>query len=74
MRLIMTPHDRRLGMGYQYHSLSDPFWLNGGEQPGTLARRPFERIAIADSDSAVHANTDAAIDHDHRAVQGVLAG
>ena len=39
------------GYAYQYNSLSDDFWLNGGEQPCVVARRPFGRIAIANSDA-----------------------
>lgn len=62
------------GYAYQYNSLSDPFWLDGGEQPCAVARKPFGRIAIANSDSAAYAYTDAAIDHGHRAVQELLAG
>jgi spermidine dehydrogenase len=60
------------GYAYQYNSLEDAFWLNGGEQPCAVARRPFGRIAIANSDAAAYAYTDAAIDHGHRAVQELL--
>jgi spermidine dehydrogenase len=62
------------GYAYQYNSLSEDFWLNGGEQPCAVARRPHGRIAIANSDSAAYAYTDAAIDHGHRAVQELLSG
>ena len=61
------------GYAYQYNSLSEDFWLNGGEQPCTVARRPHGRIAIANADAAAYAYTDAAIDHAHRAVQELLA-
>jgi spermidine dehydrogenase len=61
------------GYAYQYNSLWDPFWLEGGEQPCTLARRPFGRIAVANSDAAAYAYTDAAFDEAHRAVQELLA-
>ena len=61
------------GYAYQYNSLSDEFWLNGGEQPCEVARRPFGRIAIANADAAAYSYTDAAIDHAHRAVQELLA-
>ncbi len=57
------------GYAYQYSSLADPFWLDGGEQPCVVARKPFGRIAIANSDAAAYAYTDAAIDQAHRAVE-----
>ncbi len=60
------------GYAYQYNSLEDAFWLNGGEQPCAVARRPFGRITIANSDAAAYAYTDAAIDHGHRAAQELL--
>jgi len=62
------------GYAYQYNSLEDAFWLNGGEQPCAVARRPFGRITIANSDAAAYAYTDAAIDHGHRAAQELLGG
>jgi spermidine dehydrogenase len=37
------------------------------------ARKPFGRIAIANSDAAAYAYTDAAIDQAHRAVREVLS-
>jgi spermidine dehydrogenase len=61
------------GYAYQYSSLADPFWLEGGEQPCAVARKPFGRIAIANSDAAAYAYTDAAIDHGYRAVQELTA-
>ena len=61
------------GYAYQYNSLADPFWLDGGEQPCAVARQPFGRIAIANSDSAAYAYTDAAIDHGYRAVKELTA-
>jgi spermidine dehydrogenase len=60
------------GYAYQYNSLSEDFWMNNGEQPCAVARRPHGRIAIANSDAAAYAYTDAAIDHGHRAVQELL--
>jgi spermidine dehydrogenase len=60
------------GYSYQYNSLSDAFWLEGGEPPCVVARRPFGRIAIANADAAAYAYTDAAIDQAHRAVREVL--
>ncbi len=57
------------GYAYEYNSLFDDFWLNGGETPCQLARKPFGRIAIANSDSDAYAYTDCAIDQAYRAVQ-----
>ena len=57
------------GYAYQYSSLADPFWLEGGEQPCAVARKPFGRIAIANADAGAYSYTDAAIDHAHRAVE-----
>ncbi len=62
------------GYAYQYNSLSEDFWLTGGEQPCAVARRPHGRIAIANADSAAYSYTDAAIDQAHRAVHELLAG
>jgi spermidine dehydrogenase len=61
------------GYAYQYNSLADDFWLNGGEPPCVVARRPFGRLAIANADAGAYAYTDGAIDHAHRAVQEVLS-
>jgi spermidine dehydrogenase len=61
------------GYAYQYNSLSDPFWLEGGEPPCVVARQRIGRIAIANADSAAYAYTDAAIDQAHRAVHEILA-
>jgi len=60
------------GYAYQYNSLFDDFWLNGGEQPCEVARRPFGRLAIANADAGAYSYTDAAIDHGHRAVHEIL--
>jgi spermidine dehydrogenase len=60
------------GYAYQYNSLSDPFWLEGGEPPCIVARQRFGRIAIANADAAAYAYTDAAIDQAHRAVHELL--
>ena len=61
------------GYAYQYNSLDDEFWLKGTEPPCVRARQPHGRIAIANSDSAAYAYTDAAIDHGRRAAREVLA-
>jgi spermidine dehydrogenase len=60
------------GYAYQYNSLWDPFWLEGGETPCQAARRPFGRIAIANADAAAYSYTDAAIDQARRAVDELL--
>jgi len=57
------------GYAYEYNSLWDKFWLEGGETPCDVARKPFGRIAIANADAAAYAYTDAAIDQAYRAVQ-----
>ena len=56
------------GYAYEYNSLWDDFWLNGGVTPCEVARRPHGRIAIANADAAAYAYTDAAIDQAYRAV------
>jgi spermidine dehydrogenase len=61
------------GYAYQYNSLWDEFWLQGGPQPCQVARKSFGRIAIANADAAAYSYTDAAIDHGYRAVQEVLS-
>ena len=60
------------GYAYGYNSLFDPDWKEG-EQPWVLGRKPFGRIAIANSDAGASAYTDAAIDQAHRAVQELVA-
>jgi spermidine dehydrogenase len=57
------------GYAYQYNSLFDDFWLTGGESPCQIARKPFGRITIANSDADAYAYTDCAIDQAYRAVQ-----
>jgi spermidine dehydrogenase len=56
------------GYAYEYNSLWDKFWLEGGETPCVVARKPFGRLAIANADAGAYAYTDAAIDHAWRAV------
>jgi spermidine dehydrogenase len=56
------------GYAYQYNSLWDPFWLEGGPIPCVEARKPFGRIAIANADADAYAYTDCAINQAHRAV------
>jgi spermidine dehydrogenase len=57
------------GYAYEYNSLFDKFWLEGGETPCEVARKPFGRLAIANSDAGAYAYTDGAIDQAWRAVQ-----
>jgi spermidine dehydrogenase len=56
------------GYAYEYNSLWDPFWLEGGETPCEVARKPHGRIAIANADAGAYAYTDCAIDQAYRAV------
>jgi spermidine dehydrogenase len=60
------------GYAYEYNSLFDPFWLDGGEQPCVIARQPYGRVAIANADAAAYSYTDAAIDEAYRAVSDLL--
>jgi hypothetical protein len=39
------------GYAYQYNSLFDDFWVNGGEQPCVVARKRYGRIAVANADA-----------------------
>jgi spermidine dehydrogenase len=57
------------GYAYQYNSIYDAFWMDGGELPCEVARKPFGRIAIANADADAYAYTDCAIDQGYRAVQ-----
>jgi len=59
------------GYAYEYNSLWDKFWLEGGETPCEVARKPFGRLAIANSDAGAYAYTDSAIDQAYRAVQEI---
>jgi spermidine dehydrogenase len=71
--LALTVNRWPHGYAYQYNSLWDPFWIDGGPLPCVAARQPFGRIAIANSDAAAYAYTDAAIDQAYRAI-GELRG
>ena len=59
------------GYAYEYNALWDPDWPEG-QRPCDLARKPFGRIAIANSDAAAAAYTDQAIDQGYRAVRELL--
>ncbi|HLZ42419.1 MAG TPA: FAD/NAD(P)-binding protein [Candidatus Sulfotelmatobacter sp.] len=56
------------GYAYEYNSLFDSFWLEGGETPCEVARKPHGRIAIANADAGAYAYTDEAINQAYRAV------
>jgi spermidine dehydrogenase len=60
------------GYAYEYNHLFDPEWPPG-QSPCEIARKPFGRIAIANSDASAAAYTDTAIDQAYRAVQELLA-
>jgi spermidine dehydrogenase len=55
------------GYAYEYSTLWDPDWPEG-RKPCVLARKPFGRITIANSDAGAYAYTDGAIDQAWRAV------
>jgi spermidine dehydrogenase len=55
------------GYAYGYNSLFDPDWAED-EKPWVVGRKPFGRIAIANSDAGASAYTDCAIDQAYRAV------
>lgn len=59
------------GYAYEYNPLWDPDWPEG-KRPCDIARRPFGRITIANSDAAAAAYTDQAIDQGYRAVRELV--
>ncbi|MGH9496487.1 MAG: NAD(P)-binding protein [Candidatus Sulfotelmatobacter sp.] len=59
------------GYAYEYNSLFDTFWLEGGETPCEVARKPHGRIAIANADAGAYAYTDEAINQAWRAVSEI---
>jgi spermidine dehydrogenase len=62
------------GYAYEYNSLFDSFWLEGGVAPCEVARKPFGRIAIANADAGAYAYTDEAINQAWRAVGEITKG
>ncbi len=60
------------GYADEYNSLFEPRWPEG-ERPCEVGRQRFGRIAIANSDAAARAYTDAAIDQAWRAVSELSA-
>jgi len=61
------------GYAFTPNALFDPDWKEG-EQPWVIGRKPFGRIAIANSDAGANAYTDVAIDQAWRAVGELLHG
>ena len=62
------------GYAYEYNSLFDQFWLEGGVTPCEIARKPYGRIAIANADAGAYAYTDEAINQAWRAVGEITNG
>jgi spermidine dehydrogenase len=60
------------GYAYEYNPLYDPWDVPEDQRPHVIGRRPFGRIAIANSDSGAAAYTSSAIDQAHRAVEELL--
>ena len=60
------------GYAYEYNPLWDPEKVPEEDEPCVIARQPFGRITIANSDAAAYAYTDAAIDQGYRAVQELV--
>jgi spermidine dehydrogenase len=58
------------GYAYEYLPLWDGEWAEG-EAPHEIARRPFGRIGIANSDAEAHAYVDGAIDAAWRAIEAL---
>ena len=59
------------GYAYTPNTLFDPDWKEE-EKPWVIGRRPFGKIAIANSDAGANAYTDVAIDQAWRAVGEIL--
>jgi len=60
------------GYAYEYNSLWDAEFPPG-QAPFEIARKPFGRIHIANSDAGAYAYTNAAIDQAYRAVQEITS-
>jgi spermidine dehydrogenase len=61
------------GYAYTPNYLFDPEWTEE-EKPWVIGRKPFGRIAIANSDAGANAYTNEAIDQAHRAVGELTKG
>jgi spermidine dehydrogenase len=64
----------RWAHGYSYSPgrTWEPRYATEEDKPWVKGRKPFGRIAIANSDAGAAANTNSAITHGHRAVQELL--
>ena len=62
------------GYAYEYDTLSDPPPPPGHPRPCVVARQPFGRITIANSDAGASAYAKTAIDQAHRAVRELAVG
>ena len=60
------------GYAFTPNPLFDPDWKEE-EKPWVIGRKPFGKMAIANSDAGASANTDVAIDQAWRAVRELLA-
>ena len=69
--LAITANRWPHGYASGYSTLFDKFALEGGEKPCERARKPYGRIAIANSDAGAYAYTDCAIDQAYRAVREI---
>ncbi len=65
----------RWGHGHAFapNTLFDPDWKEE-EKPWVIGRKPFGKIAIANSDAGASAYTDMAINQAWRAVSELLRG
>jgi spermidine dehydrogenase len=61
------------GYAYEYNPLYDPWDIADDQRPHVIGRKPFGRVAIANSDAGAAAYTDSAIDQAHRAVSELQA-
>jgi spermidine dehydrogenase len=59
------------GYAFTPNALFDPDWKEE-EKPWVVGRKPFGKIAIANSDAGANAYSDVAIDQAHRAVNELL--
>lgn len=60
------------GYAYEYNSLFEPIDRPASERPCVIARQPFGRIHIANSDADGHAYTNIAIDQGYRAISEIV--
>jgi spermidine dehydrogenase len=60
------------GYAYEYNELFEPLNRPESARPCVIARQPFGRIKIANSDADGHAYTNTAIDQGYRAVREIV--